>query len=112
MFQEELNRGTWLGIPVVHSTTVPSSVVFLVDSAELAQADGGTPEIDVSEQATLHMEDTTPLPLVTGAQGSGVAASPQRSLFQTASIGMRLMLDVSWAGRNPKFVRTITGVAW
>lgn len=112
MFQEELLNGTWLGIPVVHSITVPSSVVFLTDAGELVQADGGMPEIDVSEQATLHMEDTTPLPLVTGTQGSGVVATPMRSLFQTASLGLRLILDVSWAIRNPLAVRTITGVAW
>jgi hypothetical protein len=94
------------------SITVPDGVVFLVDQAELVQGYGDSPAIDMSNQATLHMEDTTPLPLVTGAQGSGVAASPMRSLFQTDSLGLRLVWDITWNSRRTGAVQFKTGVAW
>ena len=52
------------------------------------------------------MEDTTPLPIATGAQGSGVLATPTRSLWQTDSLGLRMIMDLNWA-----LLRTGT-VAW
>lgn len=111
-FAAELSQGRLLGYPVQTSITVPQNVVFLVDQSELVQGYGDSPAIDMSNQATLHMEDTNPLPLVTGAQGSGVAASPMRSLFQTDSLGLRLIWDISWATRRPGAVQFKTGVAW
>ena len=38
----------------------------------------GQPVFTMSRDITLHMEDTTPLPLGTGTQGSGVLAVPMR----------------------------------
>lgn len=111
-FAAEIAAGSLLGYPIVTSINVPAAVVFLIDQAELAQGYGDSPAIEMSNQATLHMEDTAPLPLVTGAQGSGVVASPMRSLFQTDSLGLRLIWDISWAVRRPGAVQFKTGVAW
>ena len=66
----------------------------------------------MSNEATLHEEDTTPLALVTGTQGSGVVAGPMRSLFQTDSIAIRLSLFVTWAMVRTGMVQTIVGVTW
>jgi HK97 family phage major capsid protein/HK97 family phage prohead protease len=112
MFRDELATGRLLGIPVLSSTIVPSSVVFLVDGSHLAAAYDPVPTVDVSEQATLHMESSAPLPLATGAQGSAVVATPQRSMFQTASLALRLLWDMTWVLRRPGAVQTVTGVAW
>jgi HK97 family phage major capsid protein/HK97 family phage prohead protease len=118
MFRDELANNRLLGIPVLTSTTVPAGVVFLVDAAELATAYDSMPQMDVSEQATLHMEDTAPKQIVvagTGAAGATAVtdiANPVRSMFQTASIALRLLWDLTWAQRRQGAVFTVTGVAW
>ena len=131
MFRDELAQGTLMGIPVLASTTVPSAIVYLVDAAELAAAYDSVPQIDLSEQATLHMESVpATVPPTAGtvdpiAYGAGLApggtpgtgavgdfAQPVRSLFQTASLALRLLWDMSWNSRRTGAVFTITGVAW
>jgi HK97 family phage major capsid protein/HK97 family phage prohead protease len=130
MFRDELAQGKLLGIPFLASVNVPSSVVFLVDAAEMATASDINPEIDISTEATLHMESvaatdeppTTPDPRVMPivGEGTGVAgaltlddiATPVRSLFQTYSLALRLVWPIDWALRRAGGVQTITGVAW
>ena len=94
------------------SRTVPAGTVIAVDAADFATITGDAPRFAVSNEATLHEEDTAPLALVTGAQGAGVVASPMRSLFQTDSVAIRLSLFVSWGMRRAGMVATVDGVAW
>ena len=94
------------------SRTIPAGTVIAVDAADFATITGDTPRFAVSNEATLHEEDTAPLPLVTGAQGSGVVASPMRSLFQTDSVAIRLSLFLSWGMRRAGMVSAVTGVTW
>jgi HK97 family phage prohead protease len=100
------------GLTVVSSTSMPATQLVMIDAADFASVTGDTPEFDVSDVATIHEEDTTPLPIVTGAQGSGVVASPTRSLWQTASIGIRMLLDMNWTMRRTGMVSWMTGVTW
>jgi HK97 family phage prohead protease len=100
------------GLTVVSSTSMPATQLIMVDAADFASVTGDSPQFDVSDVATIHEEDTAPLPLVTGAQGSGVVASPMRSLWQTASIGIRMMLDMNWTMRRAGMVSWMTGVTW
>jgi hypothetical protein len=65
---------------------------------------------EVSDQATLHMEDTTPLDLVSGSPG--VVATPQRSLFQTDSLALRMVFPVNWAMRRTGDVAWTQNVTW
>ena len=58
------------------------------------------------------MEDTSPLALGTGTQGSGVLAVPMRSLYQTDSIAIRLSLYVTWSMVRSSMVQTIAAVTW
>jgi HK97 family phage major capsid protein len=104
----ELANGQLMGVPVVTSTTVPAAVIYLVDAAEVAFA-GGAPRFMGTEVATIHEEDTTPLPIVDGAK---VAASPVRSLFQTNSAALRCVWELDWAVMRPGAVQTITGAAY
>jgi len=53
------------------------------------------------------MEDTTPLPV-----NGGTVAEPLRSLFQTDSLALRLIWDVSWVLRRAGACQFRTGVAW
>lgn len=118
MFRDEIAQGTLLGIPVLASTTVPSAIVFLMDAAQMAAAYDNTPLIDASEQATLHMESTaatvppTPGTVAPIVDDAGDVAQPVRSLWQTASMALRLMWDINWNQRRNGTVYTITGVAW
>jgi hypothetical protein len=53
------------------------------------------------------------LQLATGAQGSGVLATPSQSMFQTAQIAIRMTANVSWAMRRSGMVQFIgTGINW
>ena len=62
---------------------MPAGRVICSMRPTLPPATGDVPRFAVSTEATLHEEDTSPLALGTGAQGSGVLAVPMRSLFQT-----------------------------
>jgi HK97 family phage major capsid protein/HK97 family phage prohead protease len=111
-FADEVSQGRLFGYPIITSINVPSAIVFLIDQAEFVQGYGDSPALDMSNQATLHMEDSAPLPIATGAQGSGVLATPTRSLFQTDSLALRLIWDISWASRRAGAIQYKTGVAW
>jgi hypothetical protein len=83
----------------------------MVDAADLVSVSGGL-EFETSEYATLHMEDTTPLQIATGPQGSGVLATPTQSMFQTGQIALRMLANLTWAMRRTGMVQTITGANW
>jgi hypothetical protein len=111
-FKEELTGGTLLGYPVIQSTNVAADTMLLLDAADFVSVSGDSPRFDVSNQATLHMEDTTPLQIATGAQGSGVLATPTRSLWQTDSIGVKMMLDLNWGMRRTGVVAWTQTMTW
>jgi HK97 family phage prohead protease/HK97 family phage major capsid protein len=97
---------------VIASTSVAAGAVYMVDAADFVSV-SGAPEFEVSETATIHMEDTTPLQIATGAQGSGVLATPTQSMFQTAQIAIRMLANVNWAMRRTGMVQFIgSGVSW
>ena len=103
------------GLTIVSSTTVPAGTLIMVDAADFASVTGDSPEFDVSDVATIHEEDTAPLPIVGGTVQPpviGSIAAPVRSLWQTASIGVRMLLDMNWAMRRQNMVSFVTGVTW
>src|SRR5580765_1358896 len=112
MFDSREQAGSKFGVRFIVSATVPAAKVIAVDAADFATALGDAPRFAVSTEATLHEEDTTPLALGTGAQGSGVLAVPMRSLFQTDAVAIRMSLYVSWAMRRASMVQTIASVIW
>jgi hypothetical protein len=97
-------------INIVESTHATAGRLIALRSADFATALGGEPEFDVSEQATIHMEDTTPLEIVSGT--GPTTADPVRSLWQTASIGVRMLWDISWKMRRAGMVQWINGTSW
>lgn len=95
---------------ILESTNVTSGNLYLVDAADFVSVNG-TPEFDVSEQATIHAEDTTPLNI--GVAGSPpTVAAPTVSMFQTANIALRMIVDLTWAMRRTGMVQYMTGVDW
>jgi hypothetical protein len=73
------------GLPVIQSGTVPLGTVIVIDAADFVSVGGEAPRFEISDQATLHMEDTTPLAIASAGAPATVAA-PARSLFQTDSM--------------------------
>lgn len=107
--------GDWFGpisnrVTIIESGNVPANRLIAIRASDLATAMGDTPEFDISEQATLHMEDTTPLEIVSGT--GPTTADPVRSLWQTASIGVRMLMDVGWGMRRSGMVRWIDTTSW
>jgi HK97 family phage prohead protease/HK97 family phage major capsid protein len=99
------------GITVISSVNVTAGRLVMIDAADFATAAGDQPEFDVSEQAVIHAEDTSPAQIGTAGSPNTVAA-PVISMFQTASIALRMLLDVTWAMRRTGMVQWIDGADW
>jgi hypothetical protein len=93
------------------SQGVPAGTVIAVDPTAFVSGFGPEPRIEASQEALIHAEDTTPLPIGTAATTNTVAA-PTRSLFQTDCIGIRALLDVAYAMRQPGLVAWTSSVTW
>jgi HK97 family phage major capsid protein/HK97 family phage prohead protease len=110
-FKAEIEAGRLMGYPVITSPTVPVTMVILLDAADFVSLTGDDPRFELSDQATLHMEDTTPLQIGTAGAPPTVAA-PTRSMFQTDSIALRMIMPMNWAMRRTGLVAWVTGVTW
>jgi HK97 family phage prohead protease/HK97 family phage major capsid protein len=110
-FREEVMNGTLFGKPIIQSTVIPAKRVILMDAADFVVAGGEGPRFELSDQATLHMEDTAPADLV-GAGSPGVVAAPQRSLFQTDSLALRMVQPLNWIQRRPGTLAYMDAVTW
>jgi hypothetical protein len=110
-FAAEINAGRLNGRPVIQSGTVPVGVVICVDAADYVSVSGDAPRFEISDQATLHMEDTNPLQLA-AAGTPAVVAAPAQSMFQTDSLALRLILPLNWTMRRAGVVAWVAGVTW
>lgn len=110
-FRAELDAGTFMGYPYVASDNVTADVVVFVGGQAMAFGNDYAPTFDVSDQATLHMEDTTPEQIGTVAVPNVVAA-PVRSMFQTDSIAVKMTTGMDWRIIRTGGVQVLTGVAW
>jgi hypothetical protein len=106
-----LSPGLLSQIELVPTPTLPADDIVAIDPGGILTGYSGEPIIEVGRSALLHMEDTAPLQFSSGPQGSATVAAPSRSMFQTDSFALRLVLKCAWAGR-PGFVQTVSGVTW
>jgi HK97 family phage major capsid protein len=107
----ETANGRLANIPAIVTTNMPDNVVLLVDFTHITTAIG-SPQFLASQQAVIHEESVNPVAIGT-AGTPNVVAAPARSLFQTNSWALRLMLDVDWAKlRSSGLVQELTAVAW
>ena len=98
------------GYDAIATGFLAAGTVVAVDAVALAMT-VANPSFLVSGNASLHME-TSPLPLVTGEQGSGVLATPMRSLFQTDALALRATIPAAWMVRRSGAVAAVTGATW
>lgn len=106
-----VENGQLRDLAIIGSPTVPVGRVIMVDGAEFASATGDTPNFNVSDVATIHEEDTVPLP-ISSTGTPNVVAAPVRSLYQTDSVGIRMTLPMNWAMRRASMVSFMDGVTW
>lgn len=110
-FRDEISAGRLAGWPIIDSGTVPLGTVVATDAADFVAVGGDAPRFEVSDQATLHFDDTTPVDI--GTPGTPpVAAAPAKSLWQTDSLALRLILPINWAIRRTGVVSAVVGVTW
>lgn len=103
--------GTFMGLPVIVSETVPTtagvdgapatSIIVLVKQSEILLADEGGVTIDVSREATLQMNSTPDNP--------STAATVMTSLWQNNLVGIRAERMITWRKRRPQAVGYISG---
>jgi HK97 family phage prohead protease len=103
-FMDAMGRNVLLDYTVIGSGTVPAGKIIAIDAADFVTVGGEAPRFEVSDQATLHMEDSTPGPI----HGS----TPVRSLWQTDSLGLRLILPINWCMRRDGMVAFVENIAW
>ncbi len=95
-------------VNIVESTHATAGRLIAIRNSDFYTAVGDAPEFDINETATVHMEDTTPLPLHDGS----TPADPVRSFYQTATVGVRMLMDVSWVMGRPSMVQWIDGTSY
>lgn len=133
-FAEEVANNMLRGIPIIASNRVTSGRVILVDAAYFAAA-FDTPEIDVSEQATLTMANANGTAPTQADNGSGVIGTAEQivadgggkilgasgvaftgltgiSLFQQYALAIRLVMPVGWGMTYAGTVAALNSVTW
>jgi hypothetical protein len=96
---------------VITSGYMAAGSVGAVDANAIAML-VSQPEFALSRNAALHMENTAPLPIATGVQGSATVAAPTRSMFQEDAVALRCVLRASWAKRRTGCTALATSVTW
>jgi hypothetical protein len=89
---------------------VADGTIIAIQSRAFVSAFPGI-RIETANNATLHMEDTSPLALSATGTPNTVAA-PIRSLWQTDSIAIRAILSIAYTTRAPHAVSFITKATW
>ena len=110
-FREEIGTGRLGGWPVIDSGTIPLGTVIVMDAADFVAVGGEAPRFEISDQATLHFEDTSPTDITTTGTPP-VAAFPVKSMWQTDSLALRLILPLNWAIRRTGMVAWTQSVTW
>jgi HK97 family phage prohead protease len=110
-FRDEISQGNLGGWPVISSGTVPLGTVIAIDCADFVAVGGDAPRFEISDQATLVFDDTAPGDI--GTSGTPpVVGAPAKSMFQTDSLALRLILPINWTIRRAGVVAWVAGVTW
>jgi hypothetical protein len=94
-------------LPVAASVGLPVGSIMCIEPESLAFSISN-PEFSIANVAAIHQEDTTPQN-ITG--GSPSPAVPVKSMFQTESFALRMVVWASWGMRAPH-VSYMTSVVW
>jgi hypothetical protein len=99
-----------LNATVLPSLAVPATRVIAIDAAALVHAFGAAPDFTAGDEATVVMNDVA---ADIGTPGTPpVVGAPTKSLFQTAQLALRMLVDIAFAQRRAGAVAFIDGVIW
>lgn len=96
-------------LDIASSAAVPVDRVIAADGAGLLVAIDDAPDILVAQNPVIHMSDT-PLEIV--SHTGPTTADPVRSLWQTASLAIRVIHDLAFAKRRATAVAYLDGATW
>ena len=134
LYRDEISSGRILGMEVISSDNVPEDLCIMIDADSFVSA-MDTPTFDVSEVATVAQNnaDATPPTMaanadgtlgtvgevppragahISGSTGPAYATTVSRSLWQTYSVGIRLLAPTSWAMIRPNSIVERTALTW
>jgi hypothetical protein len=97
-----------LRLNILTTIALPEGTVVAIDAADFASAEGDEPQVELSENATLHLSDA-PLPI---GEPPDVLATPTLSMWQMDMTAVRHVLWCDWTMRRPGRVAVIEGVNW
>lgn len=95
---------------VIQTGQLATNLLVCLDAGAFASAIDA-PDIATSREGIIHMEDAVPLPIASVGTPNTVAA-PVRSLWQTDSIGLRLVMPCAWSLRVPGALSWVTVTGW
>ncbi|MHC2661688.1 hypothetical protein ACMA5K_05735 [Bradyrhizobium diazoefficiens] len=91
--------------PILSSRGIDENILIAMAPSALVVATDGEARIEISKEATLHM-DSSPTQLSGNATATPVqVAFPIRGLFQTRCVAIKLALSLTWGWRG-------AGVSW
>ena len=96
-------------LAVLTSSSLTAGTVIALATNAVASAIEPV-QIDASRAVSIHEAD--PAAVIATAGSPVVYAAPQRSLFQTDSVALRLRWPLSWTVRNPGAVAFVTATKW
>lgn len=98
------------GLRIIPTAALPVTTAMLIEDNALLLSIGDTPDIEASNSAVLHYEDASPLQIGTTGTPTTVAA-PSQSLYQTSTIALRFILELTWVKR-PGSAVLIDSITW
>ncbi|MDF0521586.1 phage major capsid protein [Bradyrhizobium yuanmingense] len=101
------HRETYTVLP---SAALAAGTVIAIAPNGLASAIDAVPRFELASEATLVMDDAAGPISTVGTPN--VVAAPARSLFQSDTIALRVILQVSWGLRSPLAISFLTGASW
>lgn len=94
--------------PTFASAALASGTIVALERSSFVSSYDATPEFSTTIGAALHFEDSAPADIVAG----GTIASPIKSMFQTDTVGLKMVLRAAWGLRNAQHVAIVQGVSW
>ena len=134
LYRDEIASNRILGMEVISSNNVPEDICIMVDADSFVSA-MDTPTFDVSEVASVaqnNADATIPTmagaadgsvgtagevvpnggAMVSGSTGAAYAGTTSRSLWQTYSMGIRMIAPTSWAMIRENSIVERTALTW
>lgn len=102
-----MNGGTFAGLPVIASQFVDGGMVVLANAADIFMADDGDVSVDMSNQASLQMDNAPATQDATSGTGTSLV-----SMFQTNSVAFLAERTINWMKGRASAVAVLDNVDW